>query len=132
MSNEKSQNTHPSVNEEEKNLEILRLKQQVAVNLWIQAFAQISEAIAVTKLFLLEEQEPGSQEILHGVWIQVIGQFAEATGVTLQLLVTDNLSLLKGQRIATLGDWLQAIGAAVEGVGGEKSIQHFISEELVP
>lgn len=132
MSKEKSQNTHPSNNEEEKNLEILRLKQQVAINLWIQAFAQISEAIAVTKLFYLEEQEPGSQEILHGVWVQVIGQFAEATGVTLQLLFTDNLSLLKGQRIATLGDWLQSIGAAVEGVGGEKSIQNFISEELVP
>jgi hypothetical protein len=132
MSKEKSQNTHPSVNEEEKNLEILRLKQQVAINLWIQAFAQFSEAIATTKLFFLEEQEPGSQEILHGVWIQVIGQFAAASGVTLQLLVTDNLSLLKAQRIATLGDWIQSIGGAVEGVGGEKSIQHFISEELIP
>jgi hypothetical protein len=55
MSKENSQNTHPSVNEEEKNLEILRLKQQVAINLWIQAFAQFSEAIATTKLFFLEE-----------------------------------------------------------------------------
>jgi hypothetical protein len=48
------------------------------------------------------------------------------------LLVTDNLSLLKAQRIATLGDWIQSIGGAVEGVRGEKSIQHFISEELIP
>lgn len=133
MKNEKSHNnTHPSNKEEEKNVEVLRLKQQIAVNVWIQAFGLISEAIALTKLSFLEEQEPGSQEILKGVWIQVIGQFAEAVGVTLQLLFTDDLSLLRGQRMATTGDWLQSIGAAVEAVGGEFAIQSGTPEELVP
>jgi hypothetical protein len=132
MKNEKSHNnTHPSINEEEKNLKVLKLKQQIAVNVWIQAFGLVSEAIALTTLLDLE-QEPGSQEILKGVWIQVIGQFAEAVGVTLQVLFTDDLSLLRGQRIATTGDWLQSIGAAVEAVGGEIAIQSATPGEIVP
>ncbi|AYA74386.1 hypothetical protein DOE78_02370 [Bacillus sp. Y1] len=59
----------------------------------------------------------------------MIGQFAEDVGVTLQLLFTDDLSLFRGQRMATTGDWLQSIGAEV---GGEIAIQSGTSEELVP
>lgn len=68
MKNEKSHNnTHRSNKEEEKDETVLKLKQQIAVNVWIQAFGLISEAIALTKLSDLEEQEPGSQESLKGV-----------------------------------------------------------------
>lgn len=110
---------HKSFDKEENNGEILKLKHQIAANLWIQVFAQLAEASAVTKLFDLEDKVPGAGEIVHGVWIQAIGQLIEAIGVSGQLLTDDSPKLLTWQRTAVNGDWLQSIGAAVEAAGGE-------------
>ncbi len=114
---------------EDKETRILRLKQQIAASVWIQALALISEAVNVTKLFYLEDEEPGSLEILNGVWIQAIGQLIEAIGVSHQILSEDTPSLLIGQRTAITGDWLQSIGAAIEAVGGEKTHQDAIRQQ---
>jgi hypothetical protein len=58
----------------------LALEKQVEASLCIQFFALLTEAIAVTKLYKLEEKRPGSQDIITGIWIQVIGQLIEAIG----------------------------------------------------
>jgi hypothetical protein len=126
MGNMKSKNTLTTINKNEKDHKILKLKQQIAINIWIQAFALIAEALTITKLYYLEDPEPGSQEILSGVWIQAIGQLIEAIGVSNQLSAEDTPSLLSGQRTAISGDWLQSIGAAVEAVGGETTLQDAI------
>lgn len=103
----------------ENNGEILQLKQQIAANLWIQVFAQLAKAAAVTKLFHLEDKVPGSEEIVQGVWIQAIGQLIEAIGVSGQLFTDGSQKFLTWQRITINADWLQSIGAAVEAAGGE-------------
>lgn len=113
----------------------LALEKQVEASLWIQFFALLSEAIAVTKLYELEEQRPGSHDIVTGIWIQVIGQLIEAIGVTQQSLAKDNKTVLAGQRTAINGDWLQSMGAAVEATGGERFIRDEIardSEGFIP
>lgn len=107
------------LNKEENNKEIVKLKQQIAANLWIQVFAQLAEASAITKLFYLEDNGPGAGEIVHGVWIQAIGQLIEAIGVSGQLFTDHQQQLMAWQRTAINGDWLQSIGATVEAAGGE-------------
>ncbi len=121
--------------EDEQKQSKFALEKQVEASLWIQFFALLTEAIAVTKLYELEEKRPGSQDIVTGIWIQVIGQLIEAIGVTQQNLAKDNKSVLSGQRTAINGDWLQSMGAAVEASGGERFIRDEIardSEGFVP
>lgn len=125
----------PTLNEEEKNIRILKLRQQVVANVWIQAIAGLSEAAAVTKLYYLEEQVPGSLEIVHGVWIQVIGTILEAIGLSEQLVTEDDSEFFYGQRHAVTGDWIQSLGGIIEAVGGERVLQDAIrqrDEDLVP
>lgn len=116
-------------NDNEKEILIVKYKKQIAANIWFQAFAQISEAWLVTKLFYLEDQVPGSHEIVYGIWLQGIGQLIEAIGVSEQLLATDNPALFKGQRTAINGDWMQSIGAAVEATGGEIVLRDSIMKD---
>lgn len=110
---------HKHFDKEAKDREILKLKQQIAANLWIQVFAQLAEASAVTRLFHLEDKVPGAGEIVQGVWIQAIGQLIEAIGVSGQIFTENQQQLLTWQRTAINGDWLQSIGATVEAAGGE-------------
>jgi len=108
----------------------LALEKQVEVSVWFQFFALLSEAIAATKLYDLDEKKPGSQDIVTGIWIQVIGQLIEAIGVTQQIQAKDNKSTLSGQRTAINGDWLQSMGAAVEAAGGERFIRDEIARDI--
>lgn len=120
----------PILLEEERERRILKLRQQVVANVWIQAFAGLAEAAAVTKLFYLEEQVPGSLEIVHGVWIQVIGTLLEAVGLSEQLLTEDESEFFYGQRHAVTGDWIQSIGGIVEAIGGERVLQDAMRKSL--
>jgi len=120
----------PILTEEEKELRILRLRQQVVANVWIQAFAGLAEAAALTKLYYLEEQVPGTLEIVQGVWIQVIGTLLEAIGLSEQLVTEDESAFFYGQRHAVTGDWIQSLGGIVEAIGGERVLQDAMKKNL--
>lgn len=125
----KNRRDNNSFAQDEKEAKIKELQLQIAANLWFQSFAQLIEAAAVTKLFYLDEQAPGGEEIVQGVWVQAIGQIIESIGVSEQLLSEDGPLHLRGMRTATTGDWLQSIGAAVEAAGGERVLRDAILKD---
>ncbi|HWO97728.1 MAG TPA: hypothetical protein VNM45_15615 [Bacillus sp. (in: firmicutes)] len=111
-------NSHDPAGTENQDVK-LNLEKQVAAGVWIQVIGQLVEVISLSKLLLLSENVPSDSEkkAFYGVCIQAIGQLLEAAGVSQQLSTTNVESLIEGQEITITGDWLQAIGAAVEATG---------------
>ncbi|GEM_PF-3159367 len=103
---------------------INELKIKILTSLWIQTFAQVLEATSVTELFYLEEQKPGSEEIVIGIWIQAIGQLVETIGVSEQVMRGEDIFPFRSQRTSVTGDWIQSMGAAVEATGGERVLHY--------
>ncbi|MFD2443908.1 hypothetical protein ACFSO7_07905 [Bacillus sp. CGMCC 1.16607] len=119
---------------DEKELEIFRLKKQIAINLWFQSIAQFAEAIALSKLFFLEDGNIDQQNLVTAVWFQAFGQLFEAIGVTNQLYADDQEALF-AQRISINGDWMQSMGAGFEALTGEKIFREELNNaanELIP
>lgn len=99
-----------------------KLEKQIAVAQWVQAAGVFAEAILLTKLYLLKEDSnaEGEQKILAGIWVQTIGQLAEAAAVSKQIEAEDEFVLYNAQKMAIAGDWGQALGSALQAIGGEE------------
>ncbi|ASV68511.1 hypothetical protein MKX67_18860 [Cytobacillus sp. FSL W7-1323] len=131
-----------STDKSEKSVEekIKNIESNIVITQWIQVVGVLSEAVLLTKLYLLKDNDninlTGEGKILSGIWVQTIGQLVEATGVTKQLETLDDLTLLKFQEIAVAGDLLQSIGAGLQAIGGEQILAEDgignIYENIIP
>jgi hypothetical protein len=104
---------------------ILQIEKQIAASLWIQAVAQINEAILLTKLYTLNGESEGEAKIVTGVWVQAIGQTIEALAVTKEISANDPAFNSQLQRIIIISDAIQSAGAAVEAAGGTQLLAQF-------
>lgn len=121
MKENKNENKNEHILENEEL--IAALEEQIAATQWIQSAAVLYEAILLTQLYFLENHNnDGENKILAGIWVQTIGQFTEALGVTKEIRTTDKYSIFKAQKMAVTGDWLQSLGAALQGLGGEEAL----------
>ncbi|RSD25898.1 hypothetical protein [Mesobacillus subterraneus] len=105
-----------------KNERILEIEKQIAATLWVQAVAQITEAILLAKLLDLKGETEGERKILTGVWVQTIGQTIEVLAVTKEISAVDPEIIREAQKIIVAADLLQSAGAAIEAVGGKQVI----------
>lgn len=98
----------------------ISFEKQVALGIWIQAIGQLIELAGLEKLNRLSENsnEPGEVQILSGAFLQTLGLIFEGIGVSNQLSVENSDLIIKAQKLAITGDWLQSVGAALEAVGG--------------
>lgn len=103
----------------------LQLERQIETAVWIQATAQLSKAILVSKLFFVngDQDSIGEQKIVIGTWVQAIGQILEAVGVSKELSTQDKEIILQAQKTAITGDFFQSFGAQVTAIGGIEVIQ---------
>lgn len=97
---------------------ILQIEKQISAALWVQAMAQITEAILLTKLYTLNGESEGEAKIVTGVWVQAIGQTIEAVAVTKEISITDPAFVRQLRKILVSSDLIQSAGAAIEAVGG--------------
>jgi hypothetical protein len=112
---------NPQSNRASKNEELkAAIEKQIEAMQWIQAVAVFTEAILVSKLYTLKEDFDGERNIVIGIWIQTIGQLIESTGVSKQIRTNDEIEIIRGQKMLVTGDFLQAIGAALQAIGGEE------------
>jgi hypothetical protein len=107
------------------NKKIIELEKEVALGLWIQVIGQIIEIRGLTGLLNIETDTDsvGERQILSGVWIKTIGQLLEAVSVSSQIGEKDTIKLLQEQKVAITGDFLVSIGAAIEVLGGIRTLE---------
>lgn len=117
------------VNKENKNTEnkelILELEKQVSVASWIQFFGQIAEAISLSKIMFISEEErmnPNKHQILLGAWLQAIGQFIIGIGVSKQVASTEEVASLEAEELTNMGDWIKTLGSTVEAQASRQVI----------
>jgi hypothetical protein len=112
---------------------IAQLEKNVSIAVWIKFIGSILEAIYLSKIFLLSEEErsdPNERQVIQGIWIQTIGQFLDSYGVTKQAFTSNETIKFDGQQISNIGDWTQAIGGVLEAYAGKQIINED-REELV-
>ncbi|CAM4027336.1 hypothetical protein [Mesobacillus thioparans] len=117
-----------SLSKEEK---IAQIEKQISVSLFIQAAAQITEAILLSRLYALRDGTEGESEIVAGVWVQSIGQTIEALAVSKELSTFNPEEVRELQKIIVSSDFIQSIGAAIEGAGGIKALKE-TTESFIP
>ncbi|MBT2678530.1 hypothetical protein J7E38_05915 [Bacillus sp. ISL-35] len=117
-----------SLSKEEK---IAQIEKQISVSLFIQAAAQISEAILLSRLYALRDATEGEGDIVAGVWLQSIGQTIEALAVSKELSTLNQEELRELQKIIISSDFIQSLGAAIEGAGGIKVLKE-ATESFLP
>ncbi|MBT2692831.1 hypothetical protein [Bacillus sp. ISL-55] len=110
---------------------IAQIEKQISVSLFVQAAAQITEAILLSRLYALRDETEGESEIITGVWVQSIGQTIEALAVSKELSTFNQQELRELQKIIVSSDFLQSIGAAIEGAGGIKVLKE-TPESFIP
>jgi hypothetical protein len=118
---------------------ISQLEQKVSIAVWIKFIGSILEAIYLSKILLLSEEDrsdPNKRQVLQGIWIQTIGQFIDSYGVTKQALTSDETVKFDGQEISNIGDWMQVIGGVLESYAGTQIIiedkEELVSDLFVP
>ncbi|WP_079504478.1 hypothetical protein [Mesobacillus jeotgali] len=102
---------------------IAQIEKQISISLYIQAAAQITEAILLSRLYALKEETDGESEIVTGVWLQSIGQTIEAIAVSKELSAINQEDLITLEKIIVSSDFIQSFGAAIEGIGGLKVLR---------
>jgi hypothetical protein len=110
---------------------IAQIEKQISISLCIQAAAQITEAVLLSRLYALKDDKDGESEIVAGVWIQSIGQTIEALAVSKELSTFNQDELRELQKIIISSDLIQSIGAAIEGAGGIKVLTK-TTESFIP
>ncbi|MCM3125189.1 MULTISPECIES: hypothetical protein [unclassified Mesobacillus] len=110
---------------------IAQIEKQISISLCIQAAAQITEAVLLSRLYALKDDKDGESEIIAGVWIQSIGQTIEALAVSKELTTFNQDELRELQKIIISSDFIQSIGAAIEGAGGIKVLTK-TTESFIP
>ena len=118
---------------------IAQLEKNVTIAVWIKFIGAILEAIYLSKILMLSEEErsdPNERQVLQGIWIQTIGQFIDSYGVTKQALTSDETVKFDGQEISNIGDWMQVIGGVLESYAGKQIIiedkEELVSDLFVP
>lgn len=102
-----------------------RLQENIAFAVWLQVIGQVLEAINLSKLYNLTQEQLSDVEkgILTGVWVQVIGDIVGAIGTTAEVLTDDPELELKAQVVATKGLWIQTFGSGVEATNATEAIR---------
>ena len=118
---------------------ISQLEHKVSIAVWIKFIGSILEAIYLSKILLLSEEDqsdPNERQVLQGIWIQTIGQFIDSYGVTKQAFTSDETVKFDGQEISNIGDWMQVIGGVLESYAGKQLInedkEELVSDFFVP
>lgn len=110
---------------------IAQIEKQISISLYIQAAAQITEAVLLSRLYALKDETDGESEVVAGVWIQSIGQTIEAIAVSKELSAMNQEDLIALQKIIVSSDFIQSFGAAIEGIGGLKVLRQ-TPEPFIP
>lgn len=126
----KSEEVHEHIvhHEEQK----LILEKHIATAQWVQAIAMLTEAILISKLHLISNQSEGEDKVLTGIWVQTLGQLLESLGYTQQVSASDTYSKLNAQKTEITGDFLQSLGAALQGIGGVEVLNEDGEKFIIP
>jgi hypothetical protein len=104
---------------------ISKLEKQVTVAVWIKFIGSILEAIYLSRIMMLSEDEksdPNERQAIQGIWIQTIGTFIDNIGITKQSFTSDETAEFEGSLISNTGDWIQVMGGILEAYAGKQII----------